>query len=75
MHCSGWHHNLLSCQCPERGAECLSLNRLQVASVSKVRGNMVLHFLAGGRAVCALSDMLLREARLNAVRHQPVYLA
>ena len=41
---------------------------LQVASMSRVRGNVVLHFLAGGRALGALSDMLLREARLNAVR-------
>ena len=57
---------LSACQC----AQCL-----QVASMSRVRGNVVLHFLAGGRALGVLSDMLLREARLNAVRHQAFWLA
>jgi hypothetical protein len=70
MHRSGWRHTSVSCRCPARCAKCLSLCQLQVPTVSKVRGNVVLHFLAGGRALGALSDMLLREARLNAVRHQ-----
>lgn len=39
----------------------------QVAGTSKVRGNVVLQFLAGSRALGVLSDMLLREARLNVV--------
>lgn len=47
---------------------CRCAQWLQVASMSRVRGNVVLHFLAGGRALGVLSDMLLREARLNAVR-------
>jgi len=39
-----------------------------VASTTKQRGNVVLQFMTGGRALAALSEMLLREARLNAVR-------
>ncbi len=40
----------------------------QVAGATKQRGNVVLQFIAGGRALAALTDALMREARLTAVR-------
>lgn len=53
--CGGTHLRSLS-----------EMQLLKVAGTSKVRGNVVLQFLAGSRALAVLSDMLLREARLNA---------
>lgn len=40
----------------------------QVAGTSKVRGNLVLQFMTGNRALAALSAMLARETGLSAVR-------